>query len=230
MSTNTNTMNINNPFDMSLAGMSANSNDLWDFASSSNYVWPSGFTPEGQCQGSNTSINQSQNQNLHLGMGQQGQGQGQGLSNHFQMPSVGEPTIGHFMNTSPGTDMRLINALESGAAYIEGNPAEDEDIELFYYRFVSSLCQSSYDDTNNVSLGQQRSILESTEYRSNYKNEMALPEPLLNPITTSTHSVPPPLPTCLTLVVYPIHISTCPYSTFSSSTCLSISPRYPVNG
>ena len=47
-----------------------------------------------------------------------------------------EPTIGHFMNTSPNTDMRLLNALESGAAYIEGNP-EDEDIELFYYRFVS---------------------------------------------------------------------------------------------
>ena len=41
------------------------------------------------------------------------------------------------MNTSPGTDMRLLNALESGAAYIEGNPAEDDDIELFYYRFVS---------------------------------------------------------------------------------------------
>jgi hypothetical protein len=38
--------------------------------------------------------------------------------------------------TSPATDMRLINALENQAAYIEGNPAEDKDLELFYYRFV----------------------------------------------------------------------------------------------
>jgi hypothetical protein len=74
---------------------------------------------------------------------QQQQQQQQQSMNPYQVPlqmagHSGEPTIGHFMtNTSPNTDMRLINALESGAAYIEGNPAEDEDIELFYYRFVS---------------------------------------------------------------------------------------------
>jgi len=80
-------------------------------------------------------------------MSLQGQGQGQGNTmNPLQLPHqqqqqqlrFQEPTIGHFMNnTSPNTDMRLLNALESGAAYIEGNPAEDEDIELFYYRMVS---------------------------------------------------------------------------------------------
>lgn len=109
-----------NPFDIS----QMSSNDLWNFASSSNYVWPTGFTPEGQASGSTSNIN-------HQAMNQQS------LVNNFQLPGMNEPTIGQFMNTSPGTDMRLINALESGAAYIEGNPAEDDDIELFYYRFVS---------------------------------------------------------------------------------------------
>lgn len=113
---------INNPFDIS----HMSSNDLWNFASSSNYVWPSGFTPEGQASGSGSGSNIN-----HQPMSQQS------LINNFQLPGMNEPTIGQFMNTSPGTDMRLINALESGAAYIEGNPAEDDDIELFYYRFVS---------------------------------------------------------------------------------------------
>lgn len=47
-----------------------------------------------------------------------------------------EPTMRQFM-TSPATDVRLISALENQAAYIQGNPGEDEDLELFYYRFVS---------------------------------------------------------------------------------------------
>lgn len=98
-------------------------NDLWNFASSSNYVWPSGFhTPEGQGSSSTSNLNP--------------QLINQPLSTNQILQSM-EPTIGQFMNTSPGTDMRLLNALESGAAYIEGNPAEDDDIELFYYRFVS---------------------------------------------------------------------------------------------
>lgn len=49
-----------------------------------------------------------------------------------------EPTMKQFM-TSPATDMRLISALENQAAYIQGNPGEDEDLELFYYRFVGTL-------------------------------------------------------------------------------------------
>lgn len=118
----------NNPFDIS----QMSSNDLWNFASSSNYVWPSGFTPEGQPSGSNPAVGINQNQLMSQ----------QQLINNFQLPGMNEPTIGQFMNTSPGTDMRLINALESGAAYIEGNPAEDDDLELFYYRFVSPILAS----------------------------------------------------------------------------------------
>lgn len=105
-------------------------NDLWNFASSSNYVWPTGFTPEGQASGSGNIAHQPMNQ--------------QSLAQNFQLPGMNEPTIGQFMNTSPGTDMRLINALESGAAYIEGNPAEDDDIELFYYRFVSTVASKGH--------------------------------------------------------------------------------------
>ncbi len=52
--------------------------------------------------------------------------------------------MAHFMsNHSPATDMRLINALENQAAFIEGNPGEDKDLELFYYRFVSLLSSES---------------------------------------------------------------------------------------
>lgn len=86
--------------------VSNNGAEFWDFATSSNYVWPSGFTPEDQ--------------------------QPFSFTPNLEPP---EPTIGQFMS-SPNTDMRLLNVLESGAAFIEGNPAEDKDLELFYYRFV----------------------------------------------------------------------------------------------
>lgn len=76
--------------------------------STSNFVWPSGFTSEGQ-------------------------------TFTFPMAEHGQPTMAKFM-TSPATDMRLIKALENQAAYIEGNPPEDKDLELFYYRFVSDEC------------------------------------------------------------------------------------------
>lgn len=121
---NTHSNSNDNPFDIN----NMMSNDLWNFSSTpstSNYVWPTGFTPEGQ-----PSVSSS------MSMPTMNPIQVQQPQARFQ-----EPTIGHFMNTSPNTDMRLLNALESGAAYIEGNPNEDEDIELFYYRFVSSpLC------------------------------------------------------------------------------------------
>lgn len=227
-----NSMNINNPFDMSLTGMSADSNDLWNFASSSNYVWPTGFTPENQA--SNTGTNQSHN-TQHVSS-QQSQSQ----SNHFQMPSmgIGEPTIGHFMNTSPGTDMRLLNALEGGAAYIEGNPAEDEDIELFYYRFVSTAFLTAWSARRSRSarkligrsLEQRLSILGLIESRSNSRKGMVPQGRRLNLITTWIHYDPLPQQTCLMLVVYPILTYTFPYSTYSSSTCRSTFPRFPVNG
>lgn len=51
------------------------------------------------------------------------------LDNPFEL------TLGH---TLPGmTDDRLINALERQTAFIEGDPGA-EDLELFYYRLVSS--------------------------------------------------------------------------------------------
>ena len=130
-----------NPFD--IANMM--SNDLWNFSSTpstSNYVWPSGFTPEGQpsVSGSNMSMPNTMNP---------AQVQQQPQQQRFQ-----EPTIGHFMNTSPNTDMRLLNALESGAAYIEGNP-EDEDIELFYYRFVSYVSAKGRQSANESRVQQQ---------------------------------------------------------------------------
>ena len=97
----------------------------------SNFVWPSGFTPDDQ-------------------------------TFSFPMAEIGDPTMAQFM-TSPATDMQLINALENQAAYIEGNPAEDKDLELFYYRIVSDVfdvrCRTIYHLPYTVAL-RQRTRLE----------------------------------------------------------------------
>ncbi|WVQ85799.1 hypothetical protein IAT38_007967 [Cryptococcus sp. DSM 104549] len=55
---------------------------------------------------------------------------------------------------SPNTDLRLANALESQTAYINGNPAEDGDLELFYYRFSGSTAMEP--GVNRIALKLQR--------------------------------------------------------------------------
>jgi hypothetical protein len=47
--------------------------------------------------------------------------------------------LGMTMNDSPtsAADLRLINALRGRTAYIHGDPADGQDLELYYYRFVS---------------------------------------------------------------------------------------------
>ncbi|KAK4685515.1 hypothetical protein P7C73_g4633, partial [Tremellales sp. Uapishka_1] len=55
--------------------------------------------------------------------------------------------------SSPTADMRLINALETQTAFLEGDPEEDSDLELFYYRFVSR-CPG----INRISLKLQRRV------------------------------------------------------------------------
>lgn len=70
----------------------------------SNFVWPSGFTPP--------------DPNMMSLFGE---------NNPFETAaSSGLPAM---------TDTRLINALESQTAFIEGDPG-GQDLELFYYRLV----------------------------------------------------------------------------------------------
>lgn len=72
----------------------------------SNFVWPSGFTPEDPPSLLPTIPD-----------------------NPFEIPSGFE---------IPGmTDTRLINALQSQTAFIEGDPG-GSDLELYYYRLVRS--------------------------------------------------------------------------------------------
>ncbi|RSH86917.1 hypothetical protein EHS25_003404 [Saitozyma podzolica] len=108
-------------------GAGAGLNATGGGATMSNFVWPSGFTPEDQ-------------------------------TFTFPMAEIGEPTMAQFM-TSPATDMRLINALENQAAYIEGNPAEDQDLELFYYRISGST--AIHPGVNRISLKLQRRSADS---------------------------------------------------------------------
>ncbi|EIW70119.1 hypothetical protein TREMEDRAFT_29634 [Tremella mesenterica DSM 1558] len=73
------------------------------------------------------------------------------------LPELGEQNASLYL--SPGAaDMRLMNALESGAAYIEGDPTEDRDLELFYYRFpdIQSGSTAIHPGINRISLKLQR--------------------------------------------------------------------------
>lgn len=122
----------------------------------SNFMWPTGFTPENQ-PFSLTMPDQTEPTMAQFMQGfgpfgtdpavNNGSQGGEGSGSHSAyLPSRPDPDLaaafatvgsGFGFNTSPGTDMRLFSALENQAAYIEGNPAEDRDLELYYYRFVS---------------------------------------------------------------------------------------------
>lgn len=127
--------------------------------SASNFMWPSGFTPENQpfslSMPDSTEPTMAQfmqgfgpfgtDPAVTLG-GEGGEASGSG-SNSAYFPGRQDSNLsaalgtfgdgfGFGFNTSPGTDMRLLNALENQAAFIEGNPDEDKDLELYYYRFV----------------------------------------------------------------------------------------------
>ncbi|WWC92345.1 uncharacterized protein L201_007300 [Kwoniella dendrophila CBS 6074] len=57
-------------------------------------------------------------------------------------------------NWSPSADLRLANALEDQMAFISGNPEEDKDLELYYYRFSGST--AIHPGINRISLKLQR--------------------------------------------------------------------------
>ncbi|WVF68209.1 hypothetical protein IAT40_002974 [Kwoniella sp. CBS 6097] len=55
---------------------------------------------------------------------------------------------------SPSNDMRLVNALEGQMAFINGNPEEDKDLELYYYRLSGST--AIHPGINRIGLRLQR--------------------------------------------------------------------------
>lgn len=62
-----------------------------------------------------------------------------------------------FVSGSPGTSERLVHALESPVAFIEGDPSRQEDLELYYYRFSGST--AIHPGINRISLKlQPRSV------------------------------------------------------------------------
>ncbi|WVN89632.1 uncharacterized protein L203_104861 [Cryptococcus depauperatus CBS 7841] len=78
-------------------------------------------------------------------------------SNGGKVP-LGNGTIsggmGFLGEWSPNNNLRLASALESQSAFITGNPEEDGDLELFYYRFVGSTAIRP--GINRISLKLQR--------------------------------------------------------------------------
>ncbi|WVW80797.1 hypothetical protein I302_102784 [Kwoniella bestiolae CBS 10118] len=126
-------------------------NDLWNFAdpsSTNNYIWP-------------TDLNGSGNGTNNVSMGMTSF-----PTNHHMdasmIPSLAPPgatsmtDLGLTLPTdwSPSADLRLANALEDQMAFINGNPEEDKDLELFYYRFSGST--AIHPGVNRISLKLQR--------------------------------------------------------------------------
>lgn len=97
--------------------------DLWpsNMQPQTAYAWPTGFTPEGEA------------------------ASGPSVASYSMEPAtiMGPPDAASMLSNtgySPNTDAaRLMTALESQTAYIHGDPTEGKELELFYYRFVSSL-------------------------------------------------------------------------------------------
>lgn len=91
-----------------------------------NFVWPANFLPEG----------------FSFDSILQGSADMPGVAPDFapqQQPMGGDlsalgPLAGFFHDNSPGTDMRLLTALDQ-TAYLSGDPGEDDEVELYYYRF-----------------------------------------------------------------------------------------------
>lgn len=103
--------------------------DPWSTAT--NFVWPANFLPEG------LSFD-----NVLQGVGDHGPASAgmqstPGLTpqQHFgaDLSALG-PLAGFLNDNSPGTDMRLFTALDQ-TAYLSGDPTEDDEVELYYYRF-----------------------------------------------------------------------------------------------
>ncbi|WWD07292.1 hypothetical protein V865_005389 [Kwoniella europaea PYCC6329] len=146
----------------------ADPNDLWNLANStSNYVWPTDF-------GLPTNGNGNGNVNPSMGITDfsQTQSQSQTQTQAMQpplasamLPSTSNPTtmtdLGLTLPTdwSPSADLRLANALEDQMAFINGNPGEDKDLELFYYRCSGST--AIHPGVNRISLKLQRRSAQS---------------------------------------------------------------------
>ncbi|WRT70729.1 uncharacterized protein IL334_007727 [Kwoniella shivajii] len=77
------------------------------------------------------------------------------------VPSTSMADLGLTLPTdwSPSADMRLATALEDQMAFINGNPEEDKDLELYYYRFSGST--AIHPGVNRISLKLQRRSAES---------------------------------------------------------------------
>ncbi|ORY26020.1 fungal-specific transcription factor domain-domain-containing protein [Naematelia encephala] len=147
--------------------------DPWTIAShtySSNYLWPTDFTlsvpdlpstaptdSKGQYCSSQDAA-QSLTSNLPTN--------DMGLGSAFNIPdgqvgaaSSGVGSLRDFDSTfgnqwSPSTDLRLADVLNNHTAFINGNPEEDKDLELYYYRFSGST--AIHPGINRIGLKLQR--------------------------------------------------------------------------
>ncbi|WWD20738.1 hypothetical protein CI109_105214 [Kwoniella shandongensis] len=161
--------------------------DFWNMASTastSNYVWPTEFiTPSMSSGTSNILPVTLPSQDSPRGSGQSVQFSGPASTNIMAPPmtmssssnnaggddgvdegqsfSFGLPT-----GWSPSTDLRLVNALESQTAFLSGNPEEDKDLELYYYRFSGST--AIHPGINRIAL---------KLHRRNDQSPLAAPQP-----------------------------------------------------
>ncbi|KAL1412678.1 hypothetical protein Q8F55_000425 [Vanrija albida] len=80
---------------------------------------------------------------------------GTGLNASTSAPTKLDPTLAGFLDdNSPGTDLRLLQALENQQAYVSGDPNAGDDLELWYYRFSGST--AIHPGINRISLKLQK--------------------------------------------------------------------------
>nr|XP_019007903.1 pathway-specific nitrogen regulator [Kwoniella pini CBS 10737]OCF46684.1 pathway-specific nitrogen regulator [Kwoniella pini CBS 10737] len=150
--------------------LSADPNELWTLTSSTNYLWPTDFIQ-------NDTLNTNDNSNpLSMGLsdfspsisiGDLGSmSTGENTMINAMLSSGGSLTnstgrnlsdvgmLGIPTDWSPSADLRLASALEDQMAFINGNPEEDKDLELYYYRFSGST--AIHPGVNRISLKLQR--------------------------------------------------------------------------
>ncbi|WVR08633.1 hypothetical protein IAU60_005689 [Kwoniella sp. DSM 27419] len=146
------------------------SSDLWNFASSStsNYIWPTDFSSSLSMPNTLPNLSDLDPASLTSMAGGDSLAPASGMipprSSGMMAPPLmsstsgglgsGETTFALPMSWSPSADLRLASALEGQMAVINGNPEEDKDLELYYYRFSGST--AIHPGINRIALKLQR--------------------------------------------------------------------------
>lgn len=135
-------------------GLGRDTIDPWAITSAAaNFTWPANFLPEVPAQDVfSFDVLGAPAPNVLSAAVQSGSSLS---SSSAAAPTKLDPTLAGFLDdNSPGTDLRLLQALENQQAYVSGDPNAGDDLELWYYRFSGST--AIHPGINRISLKLQK--------------------------------------------------------------------------